>query len=268
MSTEPEVLSRRARRARERLERERPPRRRMPPRRGLTERLSSPMGLASIGAVAVGVLLIALAVATAPGPRHELVTPSTSYAGLTIDGDKLGSPDAPVVMAVYSDFQCPACRAFVTGQLPSLIAEFVRPGMLRIESHDIVILDTPGSSESLDLAAGAACAADRAAYWPFHDLVFWNQGRENRGDHDAAFIAAVAAAASLDPAALAECLGGSQTRADIVAATRAATAAGIQRTPTLEVNGQRIVGVPRYEDLRALISSLASPAPTAAAVAP
>ena len=49
--------------------------------------------------------------------------------------------------------------------------------------------------ESLELAAGAACAAEQGRYWQYHDLVFWNQGRENAGDHDAAFIGRVATAA-------------------------------------------------------------------------
>jgi protein-disulfide isomerase len=174
-----------------------------------------------------------------------------------LDGTTLGPATAPVVMELYSDFQCPACRMFVTGQLPLLVADFVRAGSLRIEAHDIDILDRAGSTESLDLAAGAACAARQDRYWAFHDLVFWNQGRENRGDHDAAFIAAVASAAGVDPASISSCLAEPSVRAAIAAETDSALAAGIRSTPTLVVNGQRIVGVPRYEELRALITSLA-----------
>jgi protein-disulfide isomerase len=160
-------------------------------------------------------------------------------------------------MELYADFQCPACRSFVTGQLPALVSEFVRPGILRIEARDIEILDRGTGGESLELAAGAACAAEQERYWPFHDLVYWNQGRENRGDHDAAFIASVAAAAALDADTFGACLARSDVRQGVVATTSAAIAAGIQSTPTLVVNGQRIVGVPRADELRALIRSLA-----------
>jgi protein-disulfide isomerase len=170
----------------------------------------------------------------------------------------LGVADAPVTIKLYADFQCPACKLFVTTELPRLLTDFVRPGVLRIEAHDIDILGRGAQSESLELAAGAACAAEQDLYWPFHDLVFWNQGRENHGDHDAAFIAGVASAAGLDRPAFDACVAGADVRSPVERETAAAVASGIASTPTLIVNDQRIVGVPEYEQLAALIRHLAA----------
>ena len=255
------VVSRRDRRAQARAEHAVADSRR-PHHRSRPAAWRSPIVLTSAGALLVGIALVALAGGFKVGASSEVLPPDTSYVGLTVDGASVGSASAPVVITVYSDFQCPACKLFVTTELPSLLRDFVRPGLVRIESADINILDR-GGSESLDLAAGAACAADQNRYWLYHDLVFWNQGRENQGDHDVAFIGRIAEAAGVDRAEWDACVARSDVRPAIASRTTAAATQGINRTPTLVVNGQAVVGVPSYDQLAGLIRSMAtaSPAP-------
>jgi protein-disulfide isomerase len=185
-----------------------------------------------------------------------LVTPPTTYSGDLVDGDALGSESAPVVMELYADFQCPACRMFVTRHLSRLVAEFVEPGILRIEARDIAFLGRGSPDESVELAAGARCATEQDRYWQFHDYVYWNQGRENRGDHDATFIEQLAVAAGLEPATYAACMGRQDVRSTIRRGTDAALAQGINSTPTLILNGSRVVGVPDYDELADFIRTL------------
>lgn len=257
-STPTPLPSRRERRAAARSERA--PRHRSRTARRARPAWQSPAVLVTAAAILVGAVLVALALPRGSSGDAELRIPPTSYEAGLAAGDVLGSADAPVVMQLYSDFQCPACERFVTMQLPALVQEFVRPGILRIEARDIAFLGGGSFDESLELATGAACAAQQDRYWPFHDLVFWNQGRENRGDHDAGFIRRVAAEAGLDLAAFEACVAGDEERQAVRTATSAALAAGIGSTPTLLVNGQKVVGVPDYAQLAALIRSLASPA--------
>ena len=231
----------------------------------------SPVVLVTVAAVLIGIAVIAFAGPPTPSTGDTLVEPPTSYTADLVDGDVLGSATAPVVIQLYADFQCPACKLFVTNQLPSLINDFVRPGTLRIEARDIDILGRGTPNESQELAVGAACAAEQDRYWQFHDLVFWNQGRENKGDHSSAFIASIATGAEVDMAAWKACIGRADLRAAVDAATQAAAAAGISSTPTLIVNGQSMVGVPDYTKLADLIRQLAAsaapstPAPSTAA---
>jgi protein-disulfide isomerase len=230
----------------------------------------SPVALTSIGAVALGAIVILFLVLSKPAPAAsgEVVFPPTSYSAALTDGQRLGSPTAPVTMELYADFQCPACKSFVTEQLPALVRGFIETGALRIEPKDIDILGRGSPSESLELGAGAACAGEQDRYWAFHDLVFWNQGRENRGDHDSAFIRRMADAADVDLPTWDACNARADVRSAIASQSSAAAAAGINSTPTLKVNGQVLVGVPEAAKLRALISQLAtkagwSPTPSA-----
>lgn len=255
--------SRRERRAQARLDRPPEPRHRAARRTTARPAWQSPVVLVTAAAVLIGIAIIAFARPPAPVTGEDLITPPTAYAANLVDGENLGPAGAPVVLELYSDFQCPACKQFVTLQLPRLVTEFVTPGTLRVQARDIDLIGKGTPNESLDLAAGAACAAAQGRYWQFHDYVFWNQGRENMGDHDAAFIAAVADAAGVNRTDWDACVAKQDTRTTINAQTTAAFAAGITSTPTLVINGQHYVGVPSYDQLAALIRQLAaSPAPS------
>lgn len=254
-------MTRRERRAQARYERPAGPRNR-PSRRKPRPTWQSPVVVVTGAALLIGLAVIAFARPSAPDTGGELKVPQTAYTTDLTDGETLGSASAPVVMQLYSDFQCPACKAFVMQLLPSLVNDFVRPGTLRIEARDLDFLSRTQQKESLELAAGAACAAEQDRYWQFHDFVFWNQGRENLGDHDAAFIGGIADAVEVDRAAWDACMAGA-VRAPITEQTRAAAAAGIKSTPTLVINGQSMVGVPKYDELANLIRQLAaSPGPS------
>jgi protein-disulfide isomerase len=128
----------------------------------------SPVVLVSVAAVLIGIGVIAFARPPQAATGAELVTPPTAYPASLVDGDVVGAAAAPVVIEVYSDFQCPACRQFVTQLLPRLMAEFVQPGTLRIQARDIDILGKGTPNESLELAAGASCAAAQDRYLEIH----------------------------------------------------------------------------------------------------
>jgi protein-disulfide isomerase len=260
----PPPMSRRERRAQARLDQPAAPRHRAT-RRPPKPRWQSPAVLVTVAAVLIGIAIIAFARPPERASTGELVTPPTSYPAALVDGEAVGAKDAPVVLELYSDFQCPACRQFVTQQLPRLMTEFVQPGTLRIEAKDIDILGTGNPSESLELAAGASCAAAQGRYWQFHDYIFWNQGRENQGDHSSTFINGITAVAGVDKAAWDACFAKPDARSQVKQQTSAALGLGINSTPTLVVNGQHFAGVPNYDELAALIRQLAaSPGPSPA----
>lgn len=46
----------------------------------------------------------------------------------TIHGNALGNPKAPILIEVFSDFQCPACKRFHDEELPLLVKDYVSKG--------------------------------------------------------------------------------------------------------------------------------------------
>ncbi len=222
----------------------------------------SPFVLVTLGAVAVMAVVIGGLLLSQGGGRPTDATglvrpPDTAYGSLA-QGDTLGQPDAPVVVEVYSDYQCPICGRFAREYLPRLVGSVVADGTARIVERSIVILDPPGGRESLDAAAGASCAARENLHWQFHDWVMWNQRGENEGAFSRDRLRAMADRVGLDPDAFAICLDDPEVRGEITTRTQEALAAGIDRTPTFVVNGEQIVGLPAYDDLVAAIEEAAA----------
>lgn len=49
-----------------------------------------------------------------------------------IDGNTFGNPKAPVLIEVFSDFQCPACKLFHDGDFQRIMNDYVVPGKVYV----------------------------------------------------------------------------------------------------------------------------------------
>ena len=54
--------------------------------------------------------------------------PSLVLAGEVDRAKAFGNPSAPVTIELFSDFQCPSCRALHMQQLPAIMRDYVTPG--------------------------------------------------------------------------------------------------------------------------------------------
>ena len=235
------------------------------PRRGTPPRpvWQSPIFLATAAAVVVGVALIAVLtrqVPPSPSPSDaaDIVKPSASYSTALAQDETLGKADAPGSLDVWSDFQCPYCGEFARTYLPRLVTDFVTPGTLRITQHDVDFRGTGDQDESLSAAVAAGCASAENEYWPFHDLLFWNQNGENQGAFTDARLQAMADQLGLDRSTWNTCRNDPSNVQTVRSTTQQAIDHGINVTPTLIINGSPIKGLPRtYDDLANAIRSAA-----------
>jgi protein-disulfide isomerase len=225
----------------------------------------------TIVGVAVGVLIVAIVGVGQLGNRvtGRLADPQINYPAVVLDGTALGKADAPVVMEVYSDFQCPVCARHSLDVEPLLI-EYVNDGSLRIVHHDIDLLGR-GTDESRIPAVGAVCANDQGKYSSYSHWIYNNQQGENAGGFRKERVIQIAAAAGLDEASFRTCLDTPAPAAEVAAITAKATGElGINSTPTMYLAGTKYVGLKSASDWAALIDAeLARLNPSAApSVAP
>ncbi len=258
--------TRRERRAAERLERRsarRPPSSPSP--------WQSPAILATIGALAVGLAVIGFAALTggAPSGGSDIVPPANpAPSAIPAEGSTLGSPDAPVTVEVWADFQCPACGQFARGTEPQLIRTFVAAGSVKLVHHDFAFLGGGRSyDESVEAAAAARCAARQGRFWDMEAWLYANQHGENAGAFTRDRLAAIAQRVGLDVAAWTSCMDAGTEQAAAKAETQTGAAQGVSSTPTIVVNGTPYVGALSYEQLATIIRGLlpASPSPSAPA---
>ncbi len=246
----------------------------------------SPMVLLTVGAVAVGLVVILLAsgvlTGSSGGSGGDLRSPVRPTPTDLVDpanNRALGVATAPVQVEVWSDFQCPGCGFFATTIGPDLVDQFVKDGTVHLTYRDMTFLDGGGpTGESQRAASAARCAGEQGSFWPYHDYLFENQDGENQGAFRRARLDEIAAAVGLDTAAFGTCLDGGSQQPAVEAETAAGAQAGIGSTPTIVINGvaQRPGALPMEDTasgpgLRSLIEAAlaqGSPAPSGSPAPP
>jgi len=196
--------------------------------------------------------------------------PAIAYPASLIETDhRIGSPDAPVTLEVYEDFQCPICAEYSLSVEPILVSQYVTPGTLQIVHHDIAILGRGGADDESKLAAtGATCAVNQGKYWDYAHWVYNNQDGENQGGFRRERLVAIAEAAGLDGTQFNTCLDDASAIQGVADISNKALGMGINSTPTMYIGGQQYVGLKSAQELGALIEAAAASAAPASSAAP
>lgn len=162
--------------------------------------------------------------------------------------DTTGSPfkgpeKAPVVVAVFSDFQCPYC-AKVTPLLDQILAQYPK-------DVKVVHKNFPLQSHQLALpAAIAALAAHRQGkFWEMHDKIF-----ANYSSLSAAKLTEFAKEIGLDMDKFAKDNADPQVRQQVQLDLENGLKAEVRGTPTLFVNGRRL-NVRNFDGVKAQIEA-------------
>jgi protein-disulfide isomerase len=147
--------------------------------------------LGIVGAVVVAAIVVVLIVTGGSKGSHA-VKPGTGAAssttaeitklvgGIPQSANVLGSPKAPVTLEYFGDLECPICREFTLGALPSLIQRWVRGGQLRIEYRSLeTATREPEVFKTQQTAALAAGKQNKM--WNFIETFYHEQGEEDSG---------------------------------------------------------------------------------------
>ncbi|HEX5621140.1 MAG TPA: thioredoxin domain-containing protein [Solirubrobacteraceae bacterium] len=162
--------------------------------------------LSAVVVLAALVLVVAILLSggdeETPAPRGSTNPPTDAkeveelYKGIPQDGIHLGDRKAPATLVEIADLQCPFCAEYATGAMASVVEDYVRPGRLRYELRFRSFI----GRDSVRAAGAAAYAAQQDLMYQFADVFYRNQGPEESGYADRAFIERIAGqVAGLDP---------------------------------------------------------------------
>jgi protein-disulfide isomerase len=161
-----------------------------------------------------------------------------NIAKMKLDGAPvLGDPNAAITIVEYSDFECPVCRNLhdaLRGMLPKY-------PQVRIIFKDYPIEQIHPWARTAALAGRCAYHQDPKAFWKLYDLIYDNQdviSASNAYDK----IIDYAGRSGLNTDAFKSCLASSQAAAEVDASIANANLLEVRSTPTLFVNGRRLVG--------------------------
>lgn len=191
-----------------------------------------------------------------PAPRGDSpeANQTDETAGKTADLGKIatsprdGSPylgpkDAPVVVNVFSDFQCPVCKRSAD-PIKQLVLDF--PGMVKVVFRNNA-LEMHGRSRPAALAAMAA--GKQGKFWQYHDRLFANQS-----GLDDASLRKIAQDLGLDMDQWEKDLADPANAERVKEESSWATKLGAAGTPAFFVNGSRQTGWGSYQGLKSIVA--------------
>jgi protein-disulfide isomerase len=179
----------------------------------------------------------------------QVLLPTASGAEPANNVKALGSPDAPVTMVVYSDFQWPYCGQFAREAGQQTIEEYVRSGQVRLVYQHFAVL----GEGSIRAAVASEAAAEQGAFWSYHDRLYDLLMTEGRSAYSPDRLQGIAADLGLNMEAFNASFSSQSTVARVRAETGEGERKGVRSTPTIFVNDRKIEGALPYAVFKTVI---------------
>jgi protein-disulfide isomerase len=153
-----------------------------------------------------------------------------------------GSPDSPIHIVEFSDFQCPYCRAEET-TVKEVLAKYA--GRVLFSYRDFPLSNIHPEAQ---LAAEASrCAAEQGKYWEYHDRLF--ASRDLKPEN----LKEQAKALGLDSKGFNVCLDGRKGKADVDRDLQEGRMGGFDGTPFFFINGIELFGAQPASEFEKII---------------
>ncbi len=170
----------------------------------------------------------------------------------TAQGFLMGSPDAPVKIVEFADFECPGCGQFAMLTEPDIRERLVKTGMA---SFEFFVFPLPMHPNTWSASNAAYCANEQGKFWEMHDRLFytqdlWNtQSTSNPGKKMMGYAADI----GLDAGKFEECFDSKRHYPNIKASGAEAERLGINQTPTIIIGGKKYFDGLNYDMIKRLV---------------
>jgi protein-disulfide isomerase len=189
-----------------------------------------------------------------------------------------GAKASKVVVVNYDDLECPFCSRMHETLFPEILKEYGDRVTFIYKDYPLVEIHPWATHAAVD--AGCLAAQNGDAFWDFADYVHSNQHEVNSEKTPAARLEALDRLAmlqgqkhNLDVVKLQSCIK-AQDESRVKASMKEGDGIGVEATPTLFINGEKVDGAVPIIQLRAALdralkdANLPVPEHAAAAAAP
>jgi protein-disulfide isomerase len=182
-----------------------------------------------------GAAIIVIAAAVSVLSVRRIVKPTNEAAPAY---RQKGPADAPIVIAEFSDFECPACRAAEPG-LKNMLSIYDGKVHFLFKHFPLTPRPHPFARQA---AITAECAGRQGKFWEAHDLFYanqadWSESKDPKGD-----LIKLAIQAGAAEAPLRACVEDPSAAASVDADKSEGNNRWIGSTPTFFINQRRFAG--------------------------
>ena len=163
-----------------------------------------------------------------------------------------GPATAPVTLVEFGDFECPNCKEEAKTLRDNVPSQFAS------QAH-VYFKDFP--LEQIHPWAKAAAIAGRciyhqspAAFWKYHDWIYEHQSEIQPDNLKPQVMDFAKTAQDIDGMKLGQCIDTKATEAEVDASLAEGRALHVDATPTLFVNGRRLVGNYPWQNIEQIIN--------------
>lgn len=161
-----------------------------------------------------------------------------------------GTPGAPVVIVLFSDFQCSYCRQLAKTLQENLLKTY--PKEVRLYFKDFPIDQIHPWARPASIAGRCVFRQNPQAFWAYHDWIFDKQ-TDITIENLRAKIMEWAGAKSLDTMLLGRCFDNKSTDAEVNKTIAEAQSLRVNSTPTMFLNGRTLSGAVPWPTLKQII---------------
>jgi protein-disulfide isomerase len=163
----------------------------------------------------------------------------------------MGTPGAPVVIVLFSDFQCPYCKEEAKALRTNLLATY--PKEVRLYFKELPLAQIHPWAMPAAIAGRCIFKQNPAAFWDYHDWIYEAQ-TDVTADNLKAKVLEYVKGKQIDALQLEHCMDSKATQAEIDKSIAEAKALGVAGTPTVFVNGRMLTGASaQWASLRSVI---------------
>ena len=163
---------------------------------------------------------------------------------------RLGSPDAPVTIAIFEDFRCPACATFDANILPALKREYVDTGQASLVFVHFPVLGP--ASDHVGRIGECVFQQSNSAFWDMKSPLYRAQPELDQARR--AEELALTYAPGIDEDAFRECLRADASLERVRADRTIATDLNLRGTPSVVVDGTPVTS-PTLDDVRRAVDA-------------
>ncbi|HLJ18065.1 MAG TPA: DsbA family protein [Bryobacteraceae bacterium] len=175
----------------------------------------------------------------------------TDLAKLHTEGQPAyGAANPKVTIVLFSDFECPLCKDEAKSLRENVPKTF--PNDVRVYMKDFPLEAIHPWAKSAAIAGRCIYRMNEAAFWDYHDWIYDHQS-EITADSLKSKVLEFAKSKNLDTARLENCIDTNATVMDVDRNIAEGRALGIDATPTMFVNGRRLVGQIQWPSMEQII---------------
>jgi protein-disulfide isomerase len=164
----------------------------------------------------------------------------------------MGTEGAPVVLVVFTDFECPVCKQEAIMLRQNLLSAY--PKEVRLYLKDFPLVQIHPWAKAAAMAGRCVFRQNPAAFWDYHDWVYEHQADITADNLGAKLLEFTKSKEKeIDTMQFNSCVATRATEAEVDRSMAEGKELRVGATPTAFINGRRIEGQIPWPSLREII---------------